>query len=81
MRATIDRAGRVVVPKQLRDEIGLDSGGELEIFARDGTLVLEPLPTPVSIVRRGKTFVAKPRAPVTPLTQAQVRAVLEGSRR
>lgn len=44
MKTAIDRAGRVVVPKSLRDELGLIPGCELEIRAQDGTLVIEPLP-------------------------------------
>jgi AbrB family looped-hinge helix DNA binding protein len=35
MRTTIDKAGRVVIPKQLRDQVGLRPG-EVEITA-DGT--------------------------------------------
>jgi AbrB family looped-hinge helix DNA binding protein len=81
MRTAIDSAGRIIVPKALRDELGLEPGRALEIRARDGELVIEPLPTAVSLVRRGKRFVAKPGAPVPKLTQAEVRAALEGSRR
>ena len=81
MRTTIDRAGRVIVPKALRDELGLEPGRDLDVSARDGALVLQPVPTQVSLVRRGKTFVAKPRAPLPVLTTDDVRAALEGSRR
>lgn len=31
MRTTIDKAGRLVVPRVLRDRIGLAGGGEVEI--------------------------------------------------
>jgi AbrB family looped-hinge helix DNA binding protein len=42
MRATIDQAGRLVIPKQLRDHVGLRPG-EVEVTA-DGTgLRIEPL--------------------------------------
>ncbi len=81
MRTTIDRAGRVIVPKALRDELGLEPGRELDMSARDGALVIEPVPTTVSLVRKGKVFVAKPRTPLPVLTQEEVRAALEGSRR
>ncbi|MEJ7731252.1 MAG: AbrB/MazE/SpoVT family DNA-binding domain-containing protein [Polyangiaceae bacterium] len=78
---TIDAAGRVIVPKPLRDELGLTPGQTLEIGSRDGELVITPLPTQVSLVRRGKRLVAKPRIPLPKLTQAEVRAALEGARR
>lgn len=81
MKTAIDAAGRLIVPKALRDELGLVPGQELEIRARDGALVIEPLPTPVTLVRRGKRWVAKPDAALPELTQDEVRAALEGSRR
>ena len=31
MRTTIDRAGRVVIPRQLRERIGLANGGEVDV--------------------------------------------------
>lgn len=42
MRATIDKAGRLVIPKQLRDEIGLQPG-EVEVSAYGAGLRVEPL--------------------------------------
>jgi AbrB family looped-hinge helix DNA binding protein len=38
MRTTIDAAGRLVVPKPLRDELGFAPGAELELAAVDGRL-------------------------------------------
>ena len=81
MKTAIDAAGRVVIPKPLRDQLGLAPGRELEIRARDGVLVIEPVPTRVSLVRRGKRVVAKPDTALPKLTQDDVRAALEGSRR
>jgi AbrB family looped-hinge helix DNA binding protein len=81
LKTAIDPAGRVVVPKALRDELGLLPGRELEIRAQDGNLVIEPLPTQVKLVRRGKRMVAVPTVRLPALTQDQVRAALEGSRR
>jgi AbrB family looped-hinge helix DNA binding protein len=81
MKTAIDAAGRVVVPKVLRDELGFHPGLPLEIHTRDGALVIEPVPTPVKLVRRGKVMVAKPVIRLPTLTQEQVRAALEGLRR
>jgi len=41
MRITIDGAGRIVVPKALRDPLGLNAGQALEIGVRDGRLEIE----------------------------------------
>ncbi len=42
MTVTIDKAGRVVVPKPVRDRLGLQAGLELELTeVRDG-LLLKP---------------------------------------
>ena len=42
MRATIDKAGRLVIPKPLRDELGLRPG-EVEVSAQGATLRVEPI--------------------------------------
>jgi AbrB family looped-hinge helix DNA binding protein len=36
MKAIIDRAGRIIVPKALRQALGLKAGQPLEIRAADG---------------------------------------------
>jgi AbrB family looped-hinge helix DNA binding protein len=40
MKTTIDRFGRVVVPKEMRKRFGLASGGEVEIDERDDEIVI-----------------------------------------
>jgi len=81
MRTSIDAAGRVVVPKSLRDALGLSPGAELDVTIRDGAIVLEPPPTAVKLVRRGKGLVAVPDKPLPTLTADEVRATLEATRR
>jgi len=41
MRTTIDKAGRIVVPKRLRDRLGLQPGTEVEIDEDCGGLRME----------------------------------------
>ena len=81
MRATIDAAGRVVVPKPLRDELGLVPGEPLELEARDGRLEIEPVATPVTLVEEDGAVFAVPDRELPPLTAEQVRATLERVRR
>lgn len=77
MRTTIDGAGRIVVPKRLRDELRLQAGQTLEIAARDGRLEIEPQATPMRLERRDGKLVAVPDEPLPVLTAAEVRAALE----
>ena len=81
MRTTIDPAGRIVVPKALRDELGLTGGQELEIVARDGRLEVEVPPTAMRLEPRGSVVVAVPDLPLPALTAVTVREVLERTRR
>lgn len=43
MRTTIDKAGRIVVPKKLRDRLGLVAGTEVEIDEDGSALRVEPI--------------------------------------
>ncbi len=81
MKATIDAAGRIVVPKPLRQALGLKPGQPLEIRAGEGRLEIEIAATPVKLQKRGKGVVRVPDAELPPLTAEQVRETLERIRR
>jgi AbrB family looped-hinge helix DNA binding protein len=55
MRTTIDKAGRLVIPKSLRDRLGLQAG-EVEITAEGASLRVEPV-FDNSLVERGGRLV------------------------
>jgi|tagenome__1003787_1003787.scaffolds.fasta_scaffold20473294_3 AbrB family looped-hinge helix DNA binding protein len=79
MRATIDGAGRLVVPKALRDELGFAAGTELELAAVNGALeVRVPSRVRVEDGPHGLHFVADD---ADQLTDEQVRELIEKSRR
>jgi AbrB family looped-hinge helix DNA binding protein len=44
MRTSIDRAGRLVVPRSLRSQVGLLEGGEVEIAVDGASIRIEPVP-------------------------------------
>ncbi len=82
MKTTIDKAGRIVVPKALRDELRLRPGQELEISAVDGRLEIETPPARMWLERDGDGFlVARTDREMPPLTAEVVREVLEQIRR
>lgn len=76
----MDRAGRLVVPKALRERLGLRDGGEVELVEREGVIQLSSVPVQVRVEQReyGPVLVAD-HAP--PLTDEIVRDVLEQTRR
>lgn len=43
MRATIDKAGRLVIPRPMRDRIGLTGGGEVELELDGAAVRIAPV--------------------------------------
>ena len=72
MITTIDSAGRLVIPKDVRREAGLRPGMSLEVRVRDGRVEIEPAPLDVRLERRGRFLVAVPKDRVPPLTAGTV---------
>jgi AbrB family looped-hinge helix DNA binding protein len=81
MRATIDSGGRVVIPKAVRERLGLTEGSEVELTERDGALEVAPVATPVRLVKGRYGVVAVAERDVPPLTAEVVRDALERHRR
>lgn len=72
MKTSIDAAGRLVIPKELRREAKLLPGTELEIRWRQGLIEIEPVPLPVKLKKRGRFLVAMPDQPIEQLTSESV---------
>lgn len=81
MKTTIDAAGRIVVPKAIREELGLYGGQEVELSTSDGKIEIEVPPTPMRLEQRGGHLAAVPERPLPTLTAEMVRETLEKVRR
>jgi AbrB family looped-hinge helix DNA binding protein len=79
MKSRIDKAGRVVLPKTIRDELGLVPG-PIEVRVEDGRAVIEPAVVTWHVERRGRLSVLVPDGPVPQLTDAEVRDALDRGR-
>jgi len=64
MRTTIDKAGRLVVPKVLRDRLGLQSG-EVEITADGASLRVEPVFDDSLVEKGGRLVIPAANATIT----------------
>ena len=79
MRTTIDGAGRIVVPKALRQQLGFAPGTELEVQAVDARLeVFAPSRVQVEDGPHGIRFAADA---AETLSADQVRELMERGRR
>ena len=78
MLVSIDSAGRVVIPKPIRDELGFAPEVPLEVEVVDGRLELSAPSEPAQLVEGpyGPSFAATG----TPISDAQVRRTLEAVR-
>jgi AbrB family looped-hinge helix DNA binding protein len=80
MRTSIDNAGRMVIPKPIREAAGLRPGEPLEVTFRDGRIEIEPPASEIKLMRKGKLVVAHlPGA--TPLKHDEVNRTLQEIRK
>jgi AbrB family looped-hinge helix DNA binding protein len=60
MKTTIDHAGRLVIPKDIRRESGIKPGMPLEVRWEKGAIAITPAPLTVKLERKGRLLVAVP---------------------
>ncbi len=81
MMTTIDRAGRVVVPRFIRERLHLLDGGKVEVTERAGIIEISPVDAELEIVQTAQGPVAVPAQELPMLTDEDVRITLESVRR
>jgi AbrB family looped-hinge helix DNA binding protein len=57
MTLTVDKAGRVILPKPVRDRLGLHAGSNLELEETPDGVVLKPVARRPSLVKKGSFWV------------------------
>lgn len=77
MKIAMDRTGRVVIPRIVRERAQLRPGVPLEIRVRNGVVEIEPASSAVTLEQRGRWTVAVSSVEDATLTQEDVDAVLE----
>lgn len=80
MRATIDKAGRVVIPAAARERAGFSAGTELEITLDETGLRLERVAAGPRLVKVGRRLVARPTAPTETRPSLDVATLIEDER-
>jgi AbrB family looped-hinge helix DNA binding protein len=81
MRVPIDAVGRVVIPKPLRAELGIEGATEIELTAADGRIELTVPDIDARVVDRDVGAVIETDRPIERLTIAETRAAIERGRR
>ncbi len=80
MKATIDKAGRIVIPSAARDRAGLTPGAELEITADDFGVRLERIAPGPRVLKVGRRLVARPTAPAEGRPNINIAGLVEEER-
>ena len=81
MRTTIDRAGRIVVPKAIREQLRLLDGGEVDITERDGVIEIVPVAVAATLIETADGLVAVAPDGHASISDEVVQAAIDASRR
>jgi bifunctional DNA-binding transcriptional regulator/antitoxin component of YhaV-PrlF toxin-antitoxin module len=81
MRVAIDGVGRLVIPKALREELGVNGATDLELTAADGRLELTVADAPAHVEERDGFPVIVTDRPMEPMSVEEARTAVERVRR
>jgi AbrB family looped-hinge helix DNA binding protein len=76
---SIDQSGRIVLPKNIRQELAIKPGDVFKVSIHGAAVTLTPSKESAGLVRKGKALVFSTRGDDT-LSQEAVQAVLEEGR-
>lgn len=72
MRLTIDKAGRIVIPKPLRQQLRLEAGDALEIETAGEQITLRPVRGTGPLIKEHGVWVFRTGQPLTTTTTDEV---------
>ena len=76
MRVAIDAVGSIVIPKSLREELGVNGPTNLELTATDGRLEIAVADVPAHVEEQDGFPVIVTDQPVAPMNVAETRAAV-----
>lgn len=56
---SLDKFGRLLIPKEIQEQLGLTSATEFALEVQDGKLILKPLPQESKVYHSGTTLVVE----------------------
>jgi antitoxin PrlF len=80
MITTIDRAGRVVIPAEVRKRLGLTPGTELNLVIEGFAVLLTRAVAGPELLQRGGRLVARPRVAEAQRAEIDVAKLIEEER-
>ena len=80
MNTRVDRSGRLVLPKPLRRQLGLEHGGEVEVTVDGSALRIEPVASGRRVIERVGDWPTLSRVETATLTDDDVRALRDEQR-
>lgn len=81
MKVTMDQAGRVVLPKSIRQQLGLGREAEFDLLIEGTAIRLQPRQTHIRQIREVDGWPALAAVPGQSLTDADVRDIRDADRR
>lgn len=75
---TIDKAGRVIIPKPLRDELFLQPGDSLEVDSGGGQITLRPVKGPSTLYQKEGLWVMGAKG--APMSEESINELLADAR-
>ncbi len=76
-KLTLDRAGRIVLPKPLRDELRLSAGDALELESSGEEITLRPLRGSAGLHKKHGVWVLSAEQPLTHADVEKVRSDIQ----